>query len=154
MSATARSAVTSSGQVGTRVPVCLASVSLRRDGERHTSHNLKRVQRNLRRRVIGRPLYRGVQYSIHHGDFCVVEDQTCDGRSVIKPSVLIRRRASSAGSLLLVVFFFFHIRPLLTFRVAQQRRDAILIGLRLPQLHQRQEETLQRVVEGLQESEA
>lgn len=45
-------------------------------------------------------------------------------------------------------------QTLLTFGFAQQRRDAILIGLRLPQLHQRQEETLQRVVEGLQESEA
>lgn len=42
--------------------------------EKHTSHNLERVQCNLWCSVVSCPLYCGVQYSIHHGDFCIVED--------------------------------------------------------------------------------
>ena len=41
-----------------------------------------------------------------------------------------------------------------TFGFTQQRGDAVLVGVRLSQLHQRQEEALQGVVEGLQQSEA
>lgn len=50
------------------------ALKYRRDKEKHTSHNLERVQCNLWCSVISCPLYCGVQYSIHHGDFCIVED--------------------------------------------------------------------------------
>lgn len=119
--------------------------------ERHTSHDLKRVQRYLRGGVIGCPLYRGVEHSVHHRDFGVIEDETCGPETDSLrwcEGLGIRRSHRSA--------------PLLappavttpTFGLAQQGRDAVAIRLRLSQLHQGQKEVFQGVVEGLQEGEA
>lgn len=45
--------------------------------ERHTSHDLKRIQSYLRSGVISGPLHGGVEHSVHYRDFSVIEDKTC-----------------------------------------------------------------------------
>lgn len=66
---------------------------------RHTSHDLERVQRYLRGGVIGCPLYRGVQHSVHHRDFGVIEDETCEPQTDTLKTKVVRVWSKSGASL-------------------------------------------------------